>query len=152
MAKEESKEKAADDQKATLIKEAEALGIKIPRTSMASFKGTKPEDIEKERLRIEKDLIKWLETVIRATKANAKLKPIDRRRALLIGRFKAVKSQNRANTYTGQILEAWIEELNLINNNPKSWNKITVNGTKPYTPGNKRKMTAKDRLAAMDLD
>ncbi len=146
------KEEKAIDLKAALIKEAETLGIKIPRTSLAGLKSKKPEDIEKEKARIEKGLIEWLQIMIAKAKVEARMKPIDKRRKLLAGRFKAVRSRKRAHTYSDKNIEAWLEEYSLIKNNPKRWNEITENGKKPYTPGNKKKMTAKDRLDAMNLD
>ena len=141
-----------EDLKANLIKEAETLGIKIPRTTIAGFKAKKPQDLEKEKVRIEKNLLKWLQTMITKAKAIAKLKPIEKRRAVLVARLKAVKSQARAHTYTDVILRSWIEELDMIDRNPKSWNTATVKGTKPYIPASKRKKTAKDILDGMDLE
>lgn len=135
-----------------LEEEAKALGIKIPKTSMGGLKSKKPEDIEKEKLRLAKDKIQWLQIMIAKAKAVSKMKPIDKRRKLLEGRFKAVRSRTRAHTYTNKNVEAWLEEHALIKNNPKSWNKITANGTKPFTPGNKKKKTAKDLLDEMDLE
>lgn len=135
-----------------LIEEAKALGIKLPKVSLAGLKSKKPEDIEKEKTRLAKGRIEWLKTMIAKKKAEAKMKPIDKRRAVLAARFRAVKSRNRAHTYTNKNIEAWLEEYNLINSNPKSWNKITSNGTKSYTPGNKRKKSAKDILDGMDLE
>ncbi len=135
----------------SLIEEAELLGIRIPRTSTAGFKSKKPEDLEKEKVRVAKNKIKWLQIMIAKAKVLAKMKPIDKRRELLKSRFKAIRSRDRAHTYSNKNVEAWIEEYNLINSNPKSWNKITTNGTKPFTPGNKKRQTAKDKLDGMDL-
>ena len=154
-----AKDETTEDPKGTdaagvekLIEEATSLGLKIPRISIAGFKGKTPEDLIKEKARVKKQLIDLLTTMIAKHKANAKLKPIEKRKAVLAARFKAVKSRTRAHTYSDKNIAAWLEEYNLIKDNPKSWNKITANGTKPYTPGNKRKMTAKDRLDAMDLE
>lgn len=144
--------KGADSPKAALIEEAKLLGIKLPRTSIAGFKGKKPEDIEKEKARIAKGLIKWLQIMIAKKKAEAKMKPIDKRKAVLVGRFKAVRSRDRAHTYSDANIKAWTEEFNLIKNNPRAWNKITKNGTVPYVPGNKKKKTAKEILDGMNLD
>lgn len=152
MAKDEKSEVESGDLKATLIAEAEALGIKLPRLSYAGVKDKKPENLAKEKVRQDKQFIHLLQDAIAKHKANAKLKPIEKKRALLIARMKAVKSQTRAHTYSDAIINAWIEELKLIDSNPKSWNKITVNGTKPYTPSNKRKKTARDILDGMDLE
>lgn len=149
---EEKPKNKVEDLKATLIKEAGTLGIKLPRTSISGFKSKKPEDIEKEKVRVEKDLILWLQTVIAAAKAEAKLKPIDKRRALLISRMRAVKARARAHTYSDANIKAWLEELAMIDSNPKSWNKITKSGTVNFTPGNKRKRTARDILDEMDLE
>lgn len=147
-----AKETTVISEKEKIYEEAKSLGIPIPRTSMAGFKSKKSEDVEKEKVRVEKNVIGILKIAIAKVKANAKLKPIDRRRAVLAARFKAVRSRTRAHTYSNKNIEAWLEEFNLIKKNPKAWNKATANGTKPYTPGNKKKKTAKDILDAMDLD
>lgn len=147
MAKEETEKAEIDN----LIEEAKQLGIKISKTSTAGFKSKKPGDLEKEKVRIAKNHITWLKIMIAKAKAEAKMKPIDKRRALLRGRFKAIRSRTRAHTYTNKNVEAWLEEFNLIKNNPRSWNRITANGTKPFTPGNRRKKTAKDMLDEMNL-
>ena len=152
MAKDEKPKENPDDLKAALIKEATSFGLEIPRISIAGFNAKKPEDLIREKARVKKQLIELLTFMIAKAKALAKLKPIEKRMVLLAARFKAVKSRTRAHTYSDKNIAAWLEEYNLIKDNPKSWNKITANGTKPYTPGNKRKMTAKDRLDAMDLD
>lgn len=153
MAETEIKEaKKVDDLRVTLIKEAAALGLKLPRLSFAGVKDKKPENLAKEKARQDKQFIHLLQTAIAKHKEVAKMKPIEKKRALLIARFKAVKSQTRANTYSDANIKAWLEELDLIDRNPKSWNKITVNGTKPYIPSNKRKKTSKEILDGMDLE
>ena len=119
---------------------------------MAGFKDQKPEKIAEETERHNKLADKRLSNRIAKAKADAKKKPIDKRRDLLVARMRAVKSRVRTVTYSNKNLEAWIEELEMINHNPKSWNKITKNGTLPYTPGNKKKKTARDKLDEMDLD
>lgn len=154
-AREEAKAKAeaeAEEKLQTLTEEAKSLGIKLPRISMAGFKSDKPEDIEKEKNRIAKDLILWLQNMITQAKIEARMKPIDKRREVLRSRFKAIRSHTRANTYSNKNVEAWLEEYNLINNSPGSWNRITANGTKPFTPGNRKKKSAKDILDSMDLE
>ena len=152
----ETKEKAKvvpeAEEEAKLIEEATSLGLKIPRLSIGGLKDKKPENITKEEARQKKQFIDLLKTMIAKHKANAKMKPIEKRKALLVSRLKAVKARDRAYTYTDAIIKAWLEELEMINNNPKAWNKTTVNGTKPYTPSNKKKKTALDILDSMDLD
>lgn len=132
--------------------EAKSLGVKKSRTTMAGFKDKDPAKIAKETAKHDKLANKRLESRIDRAKADAKLKPIDKRRMLLVARFRAVKSRHRPNTYSDANIKAWIEELEMINNNPKSWNKITANGTIPFTPANKKKRTARDILESMDLE
>ncbi len=152
-AREEAKAEAeAADALVELVEEAKSFGIKLPRVSIAGFKSIKPEDIEKENIRQAKERIVWLRTMVAKAKIEAKMKPIDKRRKMLKGRFKAIRSHTRANTYSNKNVEAWLEEYNLINHNPRSWNKITANGTKPFTPGNRKKKSAKDILDSMDLE
>ena len=156
-AKAEAEEKAKaetkdDDLKTALIEEAKTLGIELPRLSLAGLRVKDPKIVTKEEIRQEKQFIHLLQTAIAKNKANARMKPIDKRRALLVSRFKAVKSRNRPSTYSDANLKAWIEELNMINNNPKSWNKVTKNGTVNFVPGNKKKKTARDILDEMDLE
>jgi hypothetical protein len=150
-----AKAKAKPEEKAEvdiLIAEAKRLGLKIPKISIAGFKSKKPGDIEKEKARVKKQLVHLLQHAIANAKANAKLKPIDKRRALLRSRFKAVKARDRAHTYSDKNIKAWLEELKMINNNPKSWNKLTKNGTVPFVPGNRKKKTARDILDGMNLE
>lgn len=132
--------------------EAKALGIKPSRVSLSGFKDKSPDKLAKEEARNKKLIEKRLKGRVAQAKENAKKKPIEKRRGLLVARLKAVKSRRRPNTYSDANIKAWIEELDLIDNNPKSWNKATANGTKPYTPGNKKKRTARDILDGMDLD
>lgn len=141
-----------DDLKTALIEEAKTLGIELPRLSLAGLRVKDPKIVAKEEIRQKKQFIHLLQTAIAKNKANAKMKPIDKRRALLVSRFKAVKSRNRPSTYSDANIKAWIEELNMINNNPKSWNKVTKNGTVNFVPGNKKKKTARDVLDEMDLE
>lgn len=151
MADEEKKKAKAT---ATIEDEAEKLGIKKSKVIMSSFdvKNKTPEKIAKEAARHEKLAAERLKKRVDKAKVKAKMKPIDKRKALLVGRFRAVRSRVRAHTYTNKMIAAWTEEYELIINNPKQWNRITKNGTKPYTPGNKKKMTAKERLDGMKLD
>lgn len=139
---------------ATLEEEAAKLGVKKSKVLMSSFdvKNKTPEKIAKEAERHEKLVAQRLKNRVVKAKAKAKMKPIDKRKALIVGRFRAVKAKTRAHTYTNKMIAAWTEEYELIISNPKQWNAITKKGTKPYTPGNKKKMTAKERLDGMDLD
>ena len=135
-----------------LLAEAKTLGIKLPRLSSAGVKDRSTKNIAKEEVRQKKQFIRILQLAIANKKDDAQMEPIDKRRILLVSRFKAVKSRTRANTYSDANLKAWIEELDMINNNPKSWNKITAKGTKGFTPSNKKKKTARDILDSMDLE
>jgi len=133
--------------------EAAALGIVGSKVKLSTFKGRdNPVAAEKEKARHDKLAAQRLQNRIAQAKANAKLKPIDKREALLVARFKAIKSKVRPNTYTDKNIKAWIEELKMINRNPKSWNKATANGTKPYVPDNRKARTASDILDGMDLE
>lgn len=139
-----------DDLRAALIKEATTLGIPLPKLSVAGIKDKKNIDKETARQKVQFNHI--LQDAIDKHKANAKMKPIDKRRELLKSRFKAVKSQTRAVTYSDANIKAWLEEDKMIRDNPKSWVKVTKNGTIPFTPANKRKKTAKEILDTMDLE
>lgn len=137
----------------TVNDEAKTLGISRSKTSMAGFKDKdKPEKVLKEATRHDKLADKRMANRIKEAKAKAAMKPIDKRKALLVGRFKAVRAKKRSRTYTNKIIEAYTEEYNMIVNNPKEWNRVTANGTKPFAPGNVRKKTAKELLDGMDLD
>ena len=152
----EEKAKAKEDKKVDKIdREAEQLGIKtskVKTTGFRSKKGVTQTQIEKEEKRNADLIAKRTEKRIAKARAGAKMKPIDKRKALLVGRFRAVRARTRAHTYSDANLKAWIEELNLINNNPGQWNKITQKGKLNYTPGNKKKKTARDILDGMNLD
>ena len=144
--------KAEEKAKVSIEEEAKLLGVKKSRVVMTGYKGKKADMVEKETARHKKLVEKRLENRIARAKKVAKMKPIDLRKAALKSRFKTVRSGKRQAIYTDAILRAWIEELDLINSNPKAWNKATKNGTKSYTPGSKKKQTAKDILGRMDLD
>ena len=153
MAKEKDVDpKVAEDEK--LLTEAKTLGVTRSKVSMSGFnvKDLSPEKIAKEEDKQNKLADKRLKTRIEQARLDAKKKPIEKRKALLVSRFKAVKSRTRPNSYSDANIKAWIEELNMINNNPKSWNKLTKNGTIPFIPGNRKKKTAHEILEGMDLD
>ena len=135
-----------------LCEEAELFGVKPTRLVVKGFKHKAVEELEKEEARNKKLIAVRLSNCIEKAKKLGKMKPIEKRHALLVGRFKAITSEIRANTYSDKIVNAWIEEFNLIENSPKQWNNDTKNGTIPYTPGSKRKKTAKQILAGMDLE
>ena len=139
---------------ANLEAEAKKLGIKRSRVAMSGFniKDKTTEKTAKEENRHNKLADDRLKARVAKKKALAKMQPIDHRKALLAGRFRAVRARVRANTYTNANIAAWTEEYNLICNNPKQWKNITKNGTVPYSPGNKRKKTAKELLDSMNLD
>lgn len=145
MAKEETKKEEKVD-------EAAVLGVKGSRIVMTGFKDKDPTRIAKEAAKHETLSKARIEKRVAKAKKDAKMKPIEKRKALLASRFKAVRARVRPNNYTNKMIEAWTEEFELIRNNPKQWNKITNNGTKNFTPGNKKKMTAKEKLDNMNLD
>ena len=155
MADKESKvagESSIDVEIAELTKEAEQLDIQILKQDTSSLKDKSSKNLEKEEARLKVELTKWLKSMIAKKKAESQLKPIDKRKALIIARFKAIRSKKRAYTYSNKNVEAWTEELNMIKNNPKGWIEATKNGTVSFTPGNKRKKTAKELLDNMNLD
>ena len=144
-----AKEKA---ETSNVSEEARTLGVKGSRIKMAGFKDKDPVKIEKEKAKHQKLVEERIKKRVAKAKELAKLKPIDKRKALLVGRFKAIRARGRTYTYSNKNVEAWREEYEMIKNNPKSWIEATSNGTKPYTPGNKRKKSAKELLDSMDLD
>ncbi len=152
----EEKAEAKSDAKADKIaREAEQLGVKASKVSITGYKskkGVTQAQIEKEEKKHKDLAAKRTEKRIAKARIEARMKPIDKRKALLAGRFKAVRSRTRAHTYSEANLKAWIEEFNLIKNNPKGWNKITQNGKLNYTPSSKKKKTAKDILDGMNFD
>ncbi len=135
-----------------ISEEARALGVKGSKVKMSSFKDKDPTKVAKEKAKQEALIQKRIKNRIAKVKALAEMEPIDRRRALLRGRFEAVKAKARGITYSNKIIEALTEEYKIIQNSPKVWIKATNNGTTPFTPGNKRKKTAKQLLDTMNLD
>jgi hypothetical protein len=156
MAKAKDPQETAEDKSEELLAEAAALGVTRSKVKMSSFtirgKTPDPDIMEKEKAKQNKLADKRLKGRVEQKKLDAKKKPIEIRKELLVGRFKAVTSRVRANTYTDAQLKAWTEEYNMIVSNPKSWNKLTKNGTMPFIPGNKKKKTAKEILDGMDLE
>ncbi len=151
-AKSEDNAKAGDK---ALLAEAEALGIKESRVSLTGFKskkGIKPEDIVREEARVAKKTRSRLAKAVTNAKALAKMKPINKRLALLISRFKAVVSRTRPQNYTDEIIAAWTEEYNLIKSSPRSWVKLTSNGKTPFVPQGRKKKTAREKLDELDLN
>ena len=152
--KEEKTKAKAESEVEKIAAEAKLLGIKSSKVSISGFnvRNITPEKRDKEEAKHRKLAEKRLKGRVAKVKADAKKKPIDKRRELLVGRFKAIRSRVRASTYSDKNIEAWTEEYNLITNNPKQWNRVTKNGKAPYAPGNKRKKTAKELLDTMNLD
>lgn len=152
----QAKAKTAGETKeaAAVEEEAEKLGVKKSKVGMAGYniKDKTPEKTAREKARHDKLAAERLKNRVAKAKLKAKMKPIEKRKALFVGRFKAIRSRVRASTYTNATVEAWTEEFNLIINNPRQWIKVTKNGTVPYSPGNKRKKTAKELLDGMNLD
>jgi len=150
--KTKDKEKTEDEK---LLAEAKELGVTRSKISVSPGFRTKdstPEKLAKEENKQNKLADERLKDRVEQAKVNAKIKPIDKRKNLLVSRFKAVKSRARPNNYSDANIKAWLEELKMIDNNPKSWNKVTKNGTIPFIPDNRRKKTAKEMLDSMDLD
>lgn len=135
------------------VSEADTLGIKGSVIKMAGFKGKDdPAKVAKEEKRHEKLIETRIANRIAKAKALAKMTKIQKRKALIVSRFKAIRAKKRTYTYSNKNVAAWTEELEMINNNPKQWIHMTANGTKPFNASNKRKMTAKEKLDGMDLD
>lgn len=133
--------------------EEELLGIARSKVKFSNFKHKDDSaKTDKEERKHKKLADKRVENRIAKAKKLAKMKPIEKRLALLIGRLRAVKARDRGTTYSDAVVKAFTEEYELIKNSPKSWIKATAHGTIPYNPGNKRKITAKERLDRMDLD
>lgn len=148
----EKAESEAENAKEKIDKEAKELGIKKTRIKMAGFKNKDPDKLEKAFNKHKKLRDKRTVKRIEKAKINKAMKPVDKRRNLLKARLRSVKEENRAITYSSKVVEAWLEELNLIERSTKTWNKLTKNGTVNYIPGNKKKRTMKDILDSMDLD
>lgn len=141
----------------TLEQEAKRLGVTKSKVDMSGFmslntQGKTPDKITKEQKRQEKLANERLAARVAQKKIDDKKTPIEKRKELIVGRFKAVRSKTRAHTYTDKMIEAWTEEYNLIKRSPKQWIKITDNGKIPFAPGNKRKKTAKELLDSMNLE
>jgi len=147
-------EEKAKTEREKLLAEAKALGVTRSKISVAglNIKDKTPEKVAKEEARMNKLADERLKARVEQAKLDAKKKPIDKRRDIIVARFKAIKSRTRPHTYSDKNIKAWLEELNMINNNPKSWVKVTKNGTIPFVPGNRKKKTAKEILDEMDLD
>lgn len=140
-----------DNGEITLEEEAKALNITKSKVSTASFKHKKPEELARENKRQAKLADDRLRVRIDAKKIQAKMKPIDKRKELLVARFKAIRAKTRPNSYCDANIKAWTEEYEMIMSNPKMWNNLTKKGTISFIPANKKKMTAKQKLDAMDL-
>ena len=151
-----AKEQETESERDNLLAEAKTLGVTRSKVKTTSFtvrgKTPGPEVLAKETEKHEKLADKRLKIRVKEAKQRAKQKPIDKRKDLLKSRFRAVRNRTRANTYSDKNIKAWLEELNLIQNNPKSWVKQTNNGKNPFIPSNRKKKTAKEILDGMDLD
>lgn len=151
MAKEETQ-----SNREKLLAEAKALGVTRSKIDMTSFtvrgKTPAPAVLAAETEKQEKLADKKLKARVEQAKVDAKKKPIEKRMELLKGRFRAVTSESRAHTYSDKNLKAWLEEYNLIKDNPKMWIKLTNNGKIPFVPDNRKKKTTKQILEAMNLD
>lgn len=142
----------AEEIKDKMAEEAEILGVTKSKIKVSGYKEKDPGKVAKELARHKKQVDQRVKNRIEKTKVKAKMTPIQIRKALLVGRFKAVRAKSRERTYSNKIIEAWTEEFNMINNNPKQWIKLTSNGMQQFTPGNKKKQSAKELLDSMNLD
>jgi hypothetical protein len=150
-------DKKTAKEEAKIEKEAKALGVANSRVSLTGFKEkSNPAKLEKEQKRQDKLKLERTQARVEKAKAKSKQKPIEERRLILISRLRASRDEGkkvmRARAYTDKNIKAWIEELELIENNPKQWNRSTKNGTAPYVPGNKRKKSTQEILDGMNLD
>ncbi len=152
-AKAEAKAQAEEEAQTKVEEEAKALGVKKTRVVMAGFKEKSNSDkMDKEKARHKKLVKKRMVRRIEKAKEKAKMKPIDKRKALLASRLKAHRARQRARTYSDKTIQAWLEEYQLIVNSPKMWNQLTKNGKDNYVPGNKKERTMRDVLDSMNLD
>ena len=87
--------------------EARTLGVKGSRIRMAGFKDKDPVKIEKEKAKHQKLVEERIKKRVAKAKELAKMKPIDKRKALLVGRFKAIRARGRTYTYSNKNVEAW---------------------------------------------
>jgi len=146
----------AENENEKLLAEAKALGVTRSKISLSGFtvrgKTPDPEVMAKEQARHDKLADKRLRARVKQAKLDDKKKPIDKRKELLVSRFKAVRDKVRSVTYTDAQIKAWTEEYNMIVNNPKSWVKLTNNGKVSFIPDNKKKKTAREVLDGMDLE
>jgi hypothetical protein len=141
------------DQNTTpVVDEAKVLGVDKSKTNLSSYKTKGPADTAREAKKQEELIAKRVKNRVAKKKALAKKKPIEVRRALLTSRFKAIRARTRPNNYSEAMINAWIEELKVIDNNPKLWNKETNNGQFPYPRPAKGKRSAQSLLDSMDLD
>ena len=154
MAKDEKTKAAEANTKnaETDAKEAKTLGVKKSKIKMSGFSNKDPQKKQAEEDKHKLLAAKRVKNRLAKAKEEAAMKPIDKRLALLIGRFKAIVARARTYTYSNKNVEAWTEEYNMIKSSPKSWISLTANGTKPFVPGNIKKKTAKEVLDGMDLN
>ena len=132
--------------------EAKALGVKKSKVSLASYKTKGPADTAREATRQEEMAAARVKNRIAKAKADAKKKPIDKRRELIQARFKAIRSRHRPTTYSDALIRTWMKELEVIQSNPKHWVKETGDGKKAYPIVNKKNRSARSLLDSMDLD
>ena len=131
------------------VNEKVALGIS--ESNVTQFNNVKESLREKEKARHEKLKAKRIENRIAKKKAEAKLRPIDKRRNLLMARLGRVKGKQTEHHTPAGVLKEWIDELKMIKSAPKAWNERTQNGSRPFKV-QKTGDTVQDKLNAMDLD
>ena len=135
-----------------LVRQAKLLGITPPKVSIPANVSKDPAKLAKVEKKIANDKRKFLTSAIEKVKGDDKKKPIDKRRELLQARFKVVRDRNRARTYSDAMVKAWVKEFEIIKNNPKLWNKETLNGTVPFPVATRKSKSAAAILDSMDLD
>jgi hypothetical protein len=153
MAKESEELKMAKEEKAAAKKglsdaqkeQANSLGITPSRVNLSGFKDKEPAKLDKEIRKHEELVDTRIANRIDKAKADSKLTAIDKRRLQLQARLKAVRSGKRPRSYPRLVVMAWIEELKLIEANPKGW-KVG------WTPNKQKKQTPTEILESMNLD
>ena len=115
------------DEKTDIDEEAKKLGVSKSRIRMP---GIKSKDKEKETKKHEKLVATRTANRIEKKKAEAKLKPVDKRKALLEARLRKVAAGNQATNYTNETINSWVDELAFIKKSPAAWKKGCMKGGK----------------------
>ena len=144
--------KAVEKESKQSDREASIHGVSKSRVLFSGFKGkSDPDKLAREEAKHKKLNHIRVENRIKKAKKLDKMKPVDKRRSLLIARLRGAKNRNRPRSHSIVLLELFAKELEFIQQNPKGWTKVTKNGTIPYG-GHGKKASIEERLEAMDLD